>query len=122
MYENYNFSGYDCIGLTFYPFTTSFAKDPYTNFTYAGVESLEEYEIVVKNELKRIESLKKKFKINCVILGEIGIDVVGGKFVGEDEESNKIRAKAYEIVLGNGKSKIDGFFFNKFEKLIIIPL
>jgi hypothetical protein len=120
LYESYNFSGYDCIGLTFYPFTTSFAKDPNTNFTYAGVESLEEYEIVVKNELKRIEKLKERFNINCVILGEIGIDVVGGKFVGNDEESNKIRAKAYEIVLRNGKGKIEGLFFNKFEKLTII--
>jgi hypothetical protein len=117
LYESYNFSGYDCIGLTFYPLTTSFAKDPHTNFTYAGVESLEEYEIVVKDELKRIEKLKERFNINCVILGEIGIDVVGGKFVGNDEESEKIRAEAYEIVLRNGIGKIDGFFFNKFEGL-----
>jgi predicted DNA-binding transcriptional regulator len=120
LYESYNFSGYDCIGLTFYPFTTSFAKDPYTNFTYAGVESLEEYEKVVKEELKRIEKLEKKFNINCTILGEIGIDVVGGKFVGNDEESKKIRSKAYEIVLKNGIEKIDGFFFSKFERLNIV--
>jgi hypothetical protein len=117
LYENYNFSGYDCIGLTFYPFTTSFAKDPNTNFTYAGVESLEEYEKVVKEELKRIEKLKKKFNINCSILGEIGIDVVGKRFVGNDEESKKIRNEAYEIVLRNGVGRIDGFFFGKFEGL-----
>jgi len=116
LYENYNFSGYDCIGLTFYPFTTSFAKDPHTNFTYAGVESLEEYERVVKEELKRIEKLKRKFNINCSILGEIGIDVVGGRFIGNDEESRKIRTEAYEIVLKNGIGKVDGFFFNKFEE------
>ena len=118
LYESYNFSGYDCIGLTIYPFTTSFAKDPYKNFTYAGVENLEEYEIVVKDELKRIEELKERFNINCVILGEIGIDVVGGKFIGNDEESEKIRTKTYKIVLENGKDKIDGFFFNKFEDVL----
>lgn len=116
LYENYNFSGYDCIGLTFYPFTDSFAEDPYTNITYAGVRSLEEYERVVKEEFKRIEKLKEKFKINCVILGEIGIDVVGDKFVGYDKESNETRAKAYEIILKNGIGKIDGFFFSKFEE------
>jgi hypothetical protein len=115
LYESYNFSGYDCIGLTFYPFTTSSAKDPHTNFTYTGVESLEEYEIVVKNELEKIEKLEEKFNSNCVILGEIGIDVVGGKFIGNDKESKEIRAKAYEIVLKNGKNRIDGFFFGKFE-------
>jgi hypothetical protein len=116
LYESYNFSGYDCIGLTFYPFTTSFAKDPYTNITYAGVKSLEEYEIVVKDELKRMEKLEKEFNANCTILGEIGIDVVDEKFVGNDEVSNKIRAEAYEIVLRNGIGKIDGFFFNKFQE------
>ncbi len=115
LYRNYNFSGYDCIGLTFYPFTTSFAKDPYRNYTYAGIESLEEYEKVVKKELENIEELKKKFDIGCVILGEIGIDVIGGEFVGNDEKSKEIRAKAYEIVLKNGIGKIDGFFFSKFE-------
>jgi hypothetical protein len=117
LYESYNFSGYDCIGLTFYPFTTSFAKDPNTNFTYAGVESLKEYEIVVKNEVEKIEKLKKKFNINCAILGEIGIDVVGGKFIGNDEESKMTRSRAYEIVLRNGIGKIDGFFFSKFENV-----
>ena len=115
LYENYNFSGYDCIGLTFYPFTDSFAKDPFTNITYAGVRSLEEYEEVVKKEYERIERLKEKFGIKCVILGEIGIDVVGDKFVGYDKESNETRAKAYEIVLKNGIGKVDGFFFSKFE-------
>jgi hypothetical protein len=115
LYESYNFSGYDCIGVTFYPFTTSFANDPYTNFTYAGVESLEEYEEVVRKEFDRIEKLEKKFNINCSILGEVGIDVVGGKFVGNDEEGKKTRASAYEIVLENGKNRIDGFFFSKFE-------
>jgi len=114
LYENYNFSGYDCIGLTFYPFSTSFAKDPNTNITYAGVESLEEYEKIVKKEFERIERLKRKFNIKCVILGEIGIDVVNGKFLGNDENSEQIRAKAYEIVLENGVGRVDGFFFNKF--------
>jgi hypothetical protein len=115
LYENYNFSGYDCIGVTFYPFTTSFAKDPYTNFTYAGVESLDEYEKVVKSEYDKLIKLKKKFNSNCVILGEIGIDVVGGKFVGYDTESKHVRAKAYDSVLKYGENKIDGFFFSKFE-------
>jgi hypothetical protein len=114
LYENYNFSGYDCIGVTFYPFTTSFAKDPYTNFTYAGVESLEEYEKVVKSEYDKLIKLKKKFNSNCVILGETGIDVIGGKFVGYDEESKNIRTKAYDIVLKCGENKIDGFFFSRF--------
>lgn len=115
LYTSYNFSGYDCIGVTFYPFTTSFAKDPATNISYAGVKSLEEYEKVVKGEYKRLRNLEKKFRINCTILGEVGIDVVGGKFIGNDEESKEIRAKAYEIVLKEGEGKIDGFFFSKFE-------
>lgn len=115
LYENYNFSGFDCIGVTFYPFTTSFARDPYTNITYAGVESLEEYESVVNQEFDKLEKLKKKFGIDCVILGEIGIDVIGGKFVGNDEEGKKLRAKAYEIILAKGAGRIDGFFFSKFE-------
>jgi len=71
LYESYNFSGYDCIGITFYPFTSSFAKDPHTNITYAGVENLEEYEKAVRQEFDKLEKLKKKFNINCVILGEI---------------------------------------------------
>ena len=116
LYESYNFSGYDCIGLTFYPFTTSFAKDPYKNITYAGVENLEEYEKVVKSEYDKIIELKKKFNSSCIILGEIGIDVVGGKFVGNDTESKRIRTEAYEIVLRNGVEKMDGFFFNKFHE------
>lgn len=115
LYESYNFSGYDCIGLTFYPFTNSSAKDPYTNVTYAGVGSLGEYEEVVRKEFDRIEKLEKRFNIKCTILGEIGIDVVGGKFVGNDKESKNIRAQAYEIVLKNGNNKITGFFFNRFE-------
>ena len=116
LYESYNFSGYDCIGLTFYPFTTSFAKDPYTNVTYAGIENLEEYEKVVKSEYDKLIKLKKKFNSSCIILGEIGIDVVGGKFVGNDTESKRIRTEAYEIVLRNGVEKMDGFFFNKFHE------
>jgi hypothetical protein len=115
LYESYNFSGYDCIGLTFYPFTTSFAKDSHTNFTYAGVNSLEEYEKVVKSEYDRLNRLEKKFSSKCIILGEVGIDVVNEKFVGNDSESKQIRAKAYEIVLREGVGKIDGFFFSKFE-------
>jgi len=115
LYQEYNFSGYECIGVTFYPFTTSFAQDPYTNFTYAGVESLEKYEEVVQEEYRRLTGLKKKFDSDCIILGEIGIDVVGGKFVGADEESRGIRADAYEIVLKHGKDVIDGVYFSKFE-------
>jgi hypothetical protein len=115
LYENYNFSGFDCIGVTFYPFSNSTAKDPYTNITYAGVENLEEYEKVVKQEIDRLQKLEKKFKINSVILGKIGIDVVNGKFIANDKESKKIRAEAYEIVLRDGFEKIDGFFFSKFE-------
>lgn len=115
LYENYNFSGYDCIGLTFYPFTTSSAQDPYTNFTYGGVESLKEYEEVVRKEFDTFKKLENKFDIKCVILGEIGIDVVGGKFIGNDDESKGIRVKAYEMVLKNGVNKIDGFFFGKFD-------
>jgi hypothetical protein len=115
MYEQYNFSEYDCIGVTFYPFTTSFAQDPYTNFTYAGVENLEEYERIVRDEYDNLANLKKKFNSSCIILGEIGVDVVGNKFIRNNEESNRMRAKAYEIVLKNGKDKIDGFFFSKFE-------
>jgi len=115
LYENYNFSGYDCIGVTFYPFTDSFAKDPYTNITYRGVKNLGEYEEIVKEKFKKLINLKGKFNSSCIILGEIGIDVVGNKFIGNDEESNKIRAMAYEIVLRDGFTKIDGFFFNRFE-------
>ena len=115
IYKNYNFSGFDYIGVTFYPFTSSCYTDVYSNITFCGVESLEEYEDVVNKEFERLVELKKKFKTKGIILGEIGIDVVGGEFVGKDENSNKIRAKAYEIVLRNGKGKIDGFFFNKFE-------
>ncbi|MCM8807869.1 MAG: cellulase family glycosylhydrolase [Candidatus Omnitrophica bacterium] len=114
LYENYNFSGYDCIGLTFYPFTTSFAVDPHTNITYAGVESLEEYEEILKKEFERIKRIKKKNGVDCIILGEIGIDVVGGEFIGDDDEDIKIRTVAYDIVLRNGRGKIDGFFFNRF--------
>lgn len=114
LYENYNFSGYDCIGLTFYPFTTSFAKDPYTNITYAGIESLEEYERIVKEELEKIEKIKEKNKVGCVIFGEIGIDVVGGEFVKKDGKGVETRTKAYEIVLKNGNGRIDGFYFGKF--------
>jgi hypothetical protein len=33
-----------------------------------------------------------------------------------DEESSKIRAKAYEIVLKKEIGKIDGFFFSKFQR------
>ncbi|MEM5832122.1 MAG: hypothetical protein QXT38_02310, partial [Candidatus Aenigmatarchaeota archaeon] len=119
LYENYNFSGYDCIGLTFYPFTTSFAVDPDTNITYAGVEGLEEYEEILKKEFERIKRMKKKNSVDCVILGEIGIDVVGGKFVGKDEESKQIRSKVYEMVFRSGFGIIDGFFFGKFEGLNI---
>jgi len=115
IYENYNFSGFDYIGVTFYPFTSSCYTDVYSNITFCGVESLEEYEKVVKKELERLTELREKFKSKGIILGEIGIDVVGGKFVGDNNESNKIRAKAYEIVLRNGKNKIDGFFFSRFE-------
>lgn len=115
LYQEYNFSGYDCIGVTFYPFTTSFAQDPYTNFAYAGVESLEKYEEVVQEEYRRLTDLKKKFDSDCIILGEIGIDVVGGKFVGNSFEDKKIISDAYEIVLKNGEGKIDGFYFSKFE-------
>ncbi|MEM5829478.1 MAG: hypothetical protein QW040_01775 [Candidatus Aenigmatarchaeota archaeon] len=116
LYEKYDFSGYDCIGLTFYPFTTSFATDPYTNITYAGVESLEEYEIVVKEKIEKIMELKVKYRIPCVILGEIGIDVVGGKFIDRDPVSKNIRAIAYKTILSHGLEIIDGFFFSKFEE------
>ena len=115
LYEKYNFSGFDYIGVTFYPFTTSFAIHPYSNISYKGVENLKEYESVVEKEFKKLEELKKKFNNKGIILGEIGIDVVGGKFIGEDEESNRIRAKAYEIILREGLGKVDGFFFSKFE-------
>jgi hypothetical protein len=115
LYEQYNFSEYDCVGVTFYPFTTSFAQDPYTNFSYAGVKNLEEYERTVKDEYSKLTNLKKKFNSSCIILGEVGIDIVGGKFIGKDEKSKQIRARAYEIVLENGKDKIDGFFFSRFE-------
>lgn len=114
LYEVYNFSGFDYIGVTFYPMTTS-CTIIYPNITYCGVKSLEEYESVVKGEIKRLVVLKEKFKSKGIILGEIGIDVVGGKFIGDDKESKEVRAKAYEIILKNGKDKIDGFFFSKFE-------
>lgn len=114
LYEIYNFSGFDYIGVTFYPMTTSCAI-VYSNISYCGVKNLEEYESVIKREIKSLVVLKEKFKSKGIILGEIGIDVVGGKFVGDDEESKEIRAKAYEIILKNGGNKIDGFFLNKFE-------
>ncbi|MDI6826386.1 MAG: cellulase family glycosylhydrolase [Candidatus Aenigmarchaeota archaeon] len=113
-FYNYNFSGFDYIGVTYYPFTTSFAVHPGTGQRLGGVENLEEYEDVVKEEIKKLNTLKQKFRSRGIILGEIGIDVVGGKFIENDEESKKIRTSAYEIVLRNGKGKIDGFFFSKF--------
>ena len=116
LYEDYNFSGFDCIGVTFYPFTTSFARHPATNQTLAGVETLDEYERVVKDEYRKLNMVKRRFDSECLILGEIGIDVVGGKFIGNDEESRRIRAEAYRIVLENGKG-IDGFFFSKFHEV-----
>jgi hypothetical protein len=114
-YTYYNFSEFDYIGVTFYPFTTSFALHPSTGQRLTGVENLEEYEHVVKEELNRLMKLNEKFRTKGIILGEIGIDVVGGKFVENDEEGKQIRAKAYEIVLREGMGKIDGFFFSKFE-------
>lgn len=119
LYKNYNFSGYDCIGLTFYPFTNSFARDPYTNFSYAGVRSLNEYDRVVKNEIEIIKELEEKFGINCTILGEIGIDVVNDTFVGFDYESNITRAEAYRIVLNNSIGVVEGYFFSKFDDDIV---
>ncbi len=115
LYRDYNFSGFDYIGVTFYPFTTSYAIDPESGMEFAGVESLEEYEKIVREEYKHLTKLKQKFKNKGIILGEIGIDVVGGKIVGNDDESKKIRTNAYEIVLREGKYNIDGFFFGKFE-------
>lgn len=114
-YRDYDFSGFDYIGITFYPFTTSYYTDSYSNMTFAGVESLEEYEKVVKEEYNHLSKLKERFKNDGVILGEIGVDVVAGNFIVNDNESKETRAKAYEIVLINGKDKIDGFFFSRFE-------
>lgn len=114
-YIQYNFSGFDYIGVTLYPFTNSFAVHPGTGQKVAGVENLEEYESVVKEELKKLNMLKEKFHSKGIILGEIGIDVIGKKFIENDEESKKIRVKTYEIVLKNGINKINGFFFSKFE-------
>lgn len=114
-YRDYNFSGFDYIGVTFYPAGESKYTDTYTNMTFTGVESLREYEEIIKEEYDSLVELKQKFGNDGVILGEIGIDVVGGNFVGSDEESKKIRAKSYEILLVNEKNKIDGFFFSRFE-------
>jgi hypothetical protein len=114
-YTQYNFSGFDYIGVTFYPFTTSFAAHPSTKQTLAGVENLKEYENIVKKEFKKLNMLKEKFHSRGIILGEIGVDVIGGKFIENDEESKKMRAEAYEIVLRNGVGNIDGCFFSKFE-------
>lgn len=115
IYEDYNFSGFDYIGVTFYPFTSSCHIDEYSNMTFCGVENLEDYEKVVKKELEKLIELKEKFKSKGIILGEIGIDVVGEKIIRNDKESNRIRTEAYQIILKNGKGKIDGFFLSKFE-------
>lgn len=115
LYRDYNFFGFDYVGVGFYPFTTSHYTDPYTGMEFSGVENLEEYEDVVVEEYAYLTELKEKFKNTGIILGEIGIDVVGGEFVGTNNESNKIRADAYEIILEHGKDIIDGFYFGKFE-------
>ncbi len=115
VYKDYNFSGFDYIGVSFYPFTDSYYTDPYTNMTFAGVHDLDEYERIVKNEYDNLEELEKKFGSKGIILGEIGIDVVDEKYVGRDNESRQIRAKAYDILLEYGKNSIDGFYFGKFE-------
>jgi len=115
VYKEYDFSGFDYIGVTFYPSTESCYTDTFNNMTFCGVESLEEYEEVVKEEYRNLIELKQKFRNKGIVLGEIGIDVVGGNFVGTDDTSKQIRTDAYKILLVSGENKIDGFFFSKFE-------
>jgi len=114
-YTKYNFSDFDYIGVTFYPFTTSFTIQPSSGQTFAGVETLEEYEEVIKKEYNTLIELKEKFNSKGVIIGEIGIDVIGDTFIGNDDKSKNIRANAYEIVLKHGEEVIDGFYFGRFE-------
>lgn len=114
-YRDYDFSDFDYIGVSFYPFTTSYYTDTYTSMTFAGVENLDEYEKIVKEEYNHLLKLKQKFNNTGIILGEIGIDVVGGNYVGNDDDGKKIRANSYEIILKHDKGKIDGFYFGKFE-------
>jgi len=116
LYMNYNYTGFDYLGFTFYPFTNSCYVDPSINKSFCGVNDLKEYEEIVEEALQNISYLKKKFGNKGVILAEIGIDVVNGTFVGNDERSKEIRAKAYEIVLKKGVGIVDGFFFSKFER------
>jgi hypothetical protein len=117
LYRGYNFSYFDCLGVTFYPFTTSFATDPATGLVYGGVESLEEYQQVVKEEVEWLVRLKNEFKLGCIVLGEIGIDVVADEFVGYDEWGIKTRGEAYRVVLKESMSEVDGFFFGKIDHI-----
>jgi len=68
---------------------------------------LEEYEKVVKSEYDKLIKLKKKFNSGCIILGEVGIDVVGGKFVGNDE--SKIMNESLRNNSKEWKDKIEDF-------------
>lgn len=115
LYEKLNFSGFDYIGVTFYPFTNSTYTDTYSNVTFWGTNSLEEYENVINYEFDNLAALKSKFGNKGIILGEIGIDVVDGDFVGDDLMGQAIRSKAYEMILKDGKGRVDGFYFTKFE-------
>jgi hypothetical protein len=114
-YRKLNFSGFDYIGVTFYPFTSSTYTDPYSNVTFWGTNSLEEYEKVINYEFDGLTDLKAKFNNKGIILGEVGIDVVNGDFVWDDLIGQSIRSKAYEMVLKDGSGRIDGFYFTKFE-------
>ena len=68
---------------------------------------MEEYEKVVKSEYDKLIKLKKKFNSGCIILGEVGIDVVGGKFVGNDE--SKIMNESLRNNSKEWKDKIEDF-------------
>jgi len=85
------FVGYDCIGLTFFP------RKEYNGVS--DIRSFEDYASYVEQEASVIDSLSKKYNIECKLAVPIGMDYWKGSNAVQPVPDANIVAQALDLAL-----------------------